>query len=476
MNLLARILSHGFALALVALIAVALMYRGELFPEWDLPEFLVIDDKSDAGQADTAADESHPQTGTLATRTRPAVEETTEEMPETVVVPPAAYQDSRVATEPATVSPVTPSADEMLDEDVQEAAVVSNTGVEAPLDPVQAEADSAGQADQAEPDSAGQADQIEPDSAGQAEQAEADSAGQADQVEPDSAGQADQAEADSSGQADQAEADSAGQAAMGYQAVDSGAEVSGTPVVEETPQQTDAVTPAAESAGAPLEHQAVESGAVVSDIPAVEETPQQIDAVTPAAEAASAPDAAPVQQQTEQQLVPVAEDNAKQVAPEPEPVDSEPGVAATTPEPVIPDEPAPQAEPSQPPASTPPSLLSDLPAETVDSSRAKTAYELLAAAREAYWLRDYEGAEKYYLQLIEVEPDNPDGYGELGNMYFAQGQWEQAAAAYYDAGVRMINEGMVVQARQLVDVIRGLNGGQADELEKQVDAASQNTP
>ncbi|MDH3985277.1 MAG: hypothetical protein OEV12_02545 [Gammaproteobacteria bacterium] len=208
----------------------------------------------------------------------------------------------------------------------------------------------------------------------------------------------------------------------------------------------------------------------------IEEAPQQVDAVTSAAEAASAPDAAPVQQQTEQQLAPVAEDNAKQVAPEPEPVDSEPGVAATTPEPVIPDEPAPQAEPSQPPASTPPSLLSDLPAETVDSSKAKTAYELLAAAREAYWLRDYKGAEKHYLQLIEVEPDNPDGYGELGNMYFAQGQWEQAAAAYYDAGVRMINEGMVVQARQLVDVIRGLNGGQADELEKQVDAASQNTP
>ncbi|MDH3972088.1 MAG: hypothetical protein OEU63_07920 [Gammaproteobacteria bacterium] len=465
MNLLARILSHGFALALVALIAVALMYRGELFPEWDLPEFLVIDDKSDAGQADTAADESHPQTGTLATRTRPAVEETTEEMPETVVVPPAAYPDSRVASEPATVSPVTPSANEMLDEDVQEAAVVSDTGVEEPLDPVQEEPDSGGQAEQAEADSAGQADQAEPDSAGQA-----------DQAEPDSAGQADQTEADSAGHADQAEADSAGQAALGYQAVDSGAVVSGTPVVEEAPQQTDAVTPAAESASAPLEHQAVESGAVVSGTPVIEEAPQQVDAVTSAAEAASAPDAAPVQQQTEQQLAPVAEDNAKQVAPEPEPVDSEPGVAATTPEPVIPDEPAPQAEPSQPPASTPPSLLSDLPAETVDSSKAKTAYELLAAAREAYWLRDYKGAEKHYLQLIEVEPDNPDGYGELGNMYFAQGQWEQAAAAYYDAGVRMINEGMVVQARQLVDVIRGLNGGQADELEKQVDAASQNTP
>jgi hypothetical protein len=46
MNLLARILSHGFALAVVVLIAIALMYRGDLFPEWELPEFLVVEDKS----------------------------------------------------------------------------------------------------------------------------------------------------------------------------------------------------------------------------------------------------------------------------------------------------------------------------------------------------------------------------------------------------------------------------------------------
>ena len=55
-------------------------------------------------------------------------------------------------------------------------------------------------------------------------------------------------------------------------------------------------------------------------------------------------------------------------------------------------------------------------------------------------------------------------------MYFAQGQWEKAAAAYYEAGVRFVKDGMVVQARQMVDVIRGLNGTQADELEEQINA------
>ena len=35
MNLLARILSHGFAIAIVLLLAIGLIYRGELFPDWE---------------------------------------------------------------------------------------------------------------------------------------------------------------------------------------------------------------------------------------------------------------------------------------------------------------------------------------------------------------------------------------------------------------------------------------------------------
>ena len=45
MNLLARILSHGFAFAVVALIILVLIYRGDLFEEWDLPDFRTIKDK-----------------------------------------------------------------------------------------------------------------------------------------------------------------------------------------------------------------------------------------------------------------------------------------------------------------------------------------------------------------------------------------------------------------------------------------------
>ena len=99
-------------------------------------------------------------------------------------------------------------------------------------------------------------------------------------------------------------------------------------------------------------------------------------------------------------------------------------------------------------------------------------YELLAAAREAFWLHQYDDAEKNYRALTELQPDNPDGYGELGNMYFAQGRWDEAAAAYYEAGARLVKEGRLESARELVKVIRGLNGKQADDLEKLVSSAA----
>ena len=306
MNLLARILSHGFALALVVLIAIALMYRGELFPEWDLPEFLVIDNNS--GAAEAVAEEPEVVI---------EVFEAVPEEPEVVIdMPEAVPEESEVVIE------------------VPEAAL----------------------------------------------------------EEPE--------------------------------------------VVIEVPEA------------------AIEEPEVVIDMPeaALEEPEVVID------------------------IPEAALEEPEIVIDIPEAVPEEPEVLIDMPEPVVTDEPAAAPEPAQASDPMPEPVVLDESATARDSSQEKTAYVLLAQAREAYWLRDYENAEKTYRQLIELEPNNPDGYGELGNLYFAQGQWDQAAAAYYDAGVRMLNEGMVVQARQLVDVIRGLNGTQADELEQQVNAASQNTP
>jgi hypothetical protein len=112
-----------------------------------------------------------------------------------------------------------------------------------------------------------------------------------------------------------------------------------------------------------------------------------------------------------------------------------------------------------------------VPAPASKAPAEGNTYRILAEAREAYWLRDYETAESLYRQLTTMEPDNPDGYGELGNMYFSQGM----CSAYFEAGTRLAKEGQLEQARQLVDVIRGLDGTQAEELNKRIAAAQADT-
>ena len=110
--------------------------------------------------------------------------------------------------------------------------------------------------------------------------------------------------------------------------------------------------------------------------------------------------------------------------------------------------------------------------EPVDDTATETPYEVMAKARESYWLRDFDAAEQHYRKLTRIDPDNPDSYGEMGNMYFSQGKWDKAAAAFYEAGTRLVKSGHTVQAQQLVEVIRGLNGPQAEDLEAQVAAVS----
>jgi predicted Zn-dependent protease len=126
------------------------------------------------------------------------------------------------------------------------------------------------------------------------------------------------------------------------------------------------------------------------------------------------------------------------------------------------------AEPAEPSQEAEAAIEEDSGAVEPVSRPQEKPYQLLADAREAYWLREYDTAESKYLALTRLEPDNPDGYGELGNMYFSQGKWDQAATAYYAAGVRLVEQGLLEQAEELIAVIRGLNGANADDLEQKI--------
>ena len=206
-----------------------------------------------------------------------------------------------------------------------------------------------------------------------------------------------------------------------------------TPVADATPE------PAQETTQEPVAESATESAAEPETSQAPEET----------ADAAAATPA------TDTDTGDVPEPEAEIQAPDVPPVADAPEEAVA-------------AEPATP-AVEETAVSTVAPADTAPEDR--SANQILADAREAFWLRDHATAESHYQQLIAAQPDNPDGYGELGNMYFSQGEWEKAASAYFEAGTRLVNERLFAQAGELVEVIRGLNGSQADELAQLIAAA-----
>lgn len=79
-----------------------------------------------------------------------------------------------------------------------------------------------------------------------------------------------------------------------------------------------------------------------------------------------------------------------------------------------------------------------------------------------------KSALQHYLTLSEQESDNPDVFGELGNVYYARGNFPEAGEAYYEAAVRLLELGKTDQIHYLVRVIEGLSPDSAAKLKQRL--------
>ena len=109
------------------------------------------------------------------------------------------------------------------------------------------------------------------------------------------------------------------------------------------------------------------------------------------------------------------------------------------------------------------SKVEDLPVVVKDSDTSSER-DLLISARNAFNQGAVIESEKFYLELIQLDNDNPDIFGELGNVYYSQGKWDDAGQAYYEAAVRLITVGNFNQVVYLEKVIKGLNSEYAEKL------------
>jgi len=89
----------------------------------------------------------------------------------------------------------------------------------------------------------------------------------------------------------------------------------------------------------------------------------------------------------------------------------------------------------------------------------------LDAARKAYWDGKTDESIALYQSLIAAHPDSMDFAGELGNIYFSAGRYDQAAPYYKRVAEALLSGGQPAQAQAMIAVLQSIAPDMAAELQ-----------
>lgn len=92
----------------------------------------------------------------------------------------------------------------------------------------------------------------------------------------------------------------------------------------------------------------------------------------------------------------------------------------------------------------------------------------LAEARQAFWARDMAKAERLYQKITKSDVDNINAWGELGNIYYMQSRWQEAATAYTEVALRLVEMGDIPQAMYLQQLVSRLDAKQAQRIHERL--------
>ncbi len=209
-------------------------------------------------------------------------------------------------------------------------------------------------------------------------------------------------------------------------------------------------------------------------------------AVPPAAVPQSEIAQANIPEPTPAEVAPPAEVAMAPIPPAAEPVQTSPGPELNAPVPMASEAPAVAENAAAESAITPtpaplaqaaaPSEVMTAPAAEDDTNLNQGGSDrdfvgindLWLQARAAYGRGDLTSALQHYLTLSQQESDNPDVFGELGNVYYTRGNFAEAGQAYYEAAVRLLEQGQMGQMQYLVRVIEGLSPDNAEKLKQRL--------
>jgi hypothetical protein len=219
--------------------------------------------------------------------------------------------------------------------------------------------------------------------------------------------------------------------------------------VEEQKAETVVAVPEAVAPSA-LEVPAV---AVVETTPSIE-TPKQAEMSSESAVPAPISEAMPVMPG----FMPMPEFPAMQAMPEAMPMPEFPAMQAMPEAMPMPEFPAMQAMPEampMPEFPVMPAMPEAMPMpDSVALAPEVASADMVAleAARQAFHQGNLDDAEAKYLSIL-AHADNPDAFGELGNIYFIRHQFNDANEAYFKAAEGLIAQNRLLQAQYVIGIL-----------------------
>ena len=88
-------------------------------------------------------------------------------------------------------------------------------------------------------------------------------------------------------------------------------------------------------------------------------------------------------------------------------------------------------------------------AVTAPVADANSEADLLRAAREAYWSNEFDNAAGFYTSLLKQTPDSLQYKGELANVFWKQGNSQQAAALFAELAPQLQAQGRSTEANNM---------------------------
>ena len=99
----------------------------------------------------------------------------------------------------------------------------------------------------------------------------------------------------------------------------------------------------------------------------------------------------------------------------------------------------------------------------------------LNEARKAFWAKDLAKAERLYRIMTKEDGANIHAWGELGNIYYMQSRWPEAAKAYTEVALRLIDKNDIQQATYFHGLVNQMDRTQSERINERLRSLNTNS-